>query len=46
MIEESIRPALPIVVMTDLDGTLLDHDNYSTAAAKPALTWQIGRAHV
>lgn len=39
MIEESIRPALPIVVMTDLDGTLLDHDNYSTVDAKPALKW-------
>ena len=27
------------LVVTDLDGTLLDHDNYSWDAAKPALTY-------
>ncbi len=26
-----------IVVFTDLDGTLLDHDSYSYTAAEPAL---------
>ena len=26
-----------LVIFSDLDGTLLDHDNYSWAAAKPAL---------
>ena len=29
--------AQPILVFTDLDGTLLDHDNYSFSAAAPAL---------
>lgn len=28
----------PILVFTDLDGTLLNHDDYSYASAKPALT--------
>jgi mannosyl-3-phosphoglycerate phosphatase len=28
----------PIVVVTDLDGTLLDHETYSFDAARPALT--------
>ena len=27
-----------LIVVTDIDGTLLDHDTYSFAAAKPALT--------
>lgn len=27
----------PVILFTDLDGTLLDHDNYSFAAARPAL---------
>lgn len=27
----------PLLVFTDLDGTLIDHDNYSAAAAFPAL---------
>jgi len=31
------KPALPLVVVTDLDGTLLDHHNYSFRAAMPAL---------
>ncbi len=31
-------PQLPILVFTDLDGTLLDHDNYSFVAAQPALS--------
>ena len=30
-------PALPLLVFTDLDGTLLDHDAYDFAAADPAL---------
>ncbi len=31
------KPARPVVVYTDLDGTLLDHDTYSFEAAAPAL---------
>ncbi|WP_221798052.1 HAD-IIB family hydrolase [Oceanobacter mangrovi] len=31
------QPAIALVVITDLDGTLLDHFNYSAAAAQPAL---------
>ncbi len=31
------RPGLPLLVFTDLDGTLLDHHSYSFAAALPAL---------
>jgi mannosyl-3-phosphoglycerate phosphatase len=31
------NPARPLLVYTDLDGTLLDHDNYSFKAAEPAL---------
>jgi mannosyl-3-phosphoglycerate phosphatase len=31
------RPMMPYVVFTDLDGTLLDADTYSWAAATPAL---------
>ena len=30
-------PRLPVLVFTDLDGTLLDHDDYSFSAALPAL---------
>lgn len=30
-------PGLPLLVFTDLDGTLLDEDSYSFAAATPAL---------
>ncbi|MGC9368087.1 MAG: HAD-IIB family hydrolase [Paracoccaceae bacterium] len=30
-------PHPPLIVFTDLDGTLLDHDSYSPAAAAPAL---------
>jgi len=30
-------PNPPLIVFTDLDGTLLDHDSYSPAAAAPAL---------
>lgn len=29
----------PIVIFTDLDGTLLDHDSYSYAAAEPCLNF-------
>lgn len=32
-----MKPALPLVVYSDLDGTLLDHDRYDWAPAKPAL---------
>ena len=32
-----VSPALPLLVFTDLDGTLLDHDSYSHAPAQPAL---------
>lgn len=31
------KPALPLLVVTDLDGTLLDHDTYSFRPAMPAL---------
>ena len=31
------QPDLPLIVLTDLDGTLLDHHSYSFAAAEPAL---------
>ena len=31
------QPRLPLIVFTDLDGTLLDHDTYSFQAALPAL---------
>jgi len=31
-------PQLPVLVFTDLDGTLLDHDDYSFVAAQPALS--------
>jgi mannosyl-3-phosphoglycerate phosphatase len=31
-------PSLHLLVFTDLDGTLLDHDDYSFSAAEPALT--------
>ena len=30
-------PDIPLVVLTDLDGTLLDHHSYSARPAKPAL---------
>ena len=32
------RSEKPVIVFSDLDGTLLDHDGYSFAPAKPALT--------
>lgn len=32
-----MHPKAPIVVLTDLDGTLLDHNDYSTRAANDAL---------
>ena len=38
MIEHSSKKAPPLLVFTDLDGTLLDHDNYSFASALPAIT--------
>ena len=31
------RPDIPLLVFTDLDGTLLDHDSYSFEPARPAL---------
>lgn len=31
-------PQLPVLVFTDLDGTLLDHNDYSFEAARPALS--------
>lgn len=31
------RPTLPLLVFTDLDGTLLDHDDYSLEPARPTL---------
>jgi len=31
------QPARPLIVYTDLDGTLLDHDSYSVEPARPAL---------
>ena len=31
-------PAIPLLVFTDLDGSLLDHDDYSFSAALPALS--------
>lgn len=33
----NIAESRPTVIFTDLDGTLLDHDNYSFSAATPAL---------
>lgn len=35
--EPTDSPRPPMIVFTDLDGTLLDHDSYSYAAAAPAL---------
>lgn len=35
--QPSAAPTIPLVVLTDLDGTLLDHHTYSADAAKPAL---------
>lgn len=37
MPEGFATPKLPVLVFTDLDGTLLDHDDYSYSAAAPAL---------
>ena len=37
MSEGFVKPKLPVLVFTDLDGTLLDHDDYSFSAAAPAL---------
>ena len=33
----SLEKDLPLIVFSDLDGTLLDHETYSWAAAEPAL---------
>lgn len=38
-------PTLPLLVFTDLDGTLLDHDDYSFAPAQPALS-RLARSRV
>lgn len=37
MLDEIQPPAKPVVIFTDLDGTLLDHATYSFGAARPAL---------
>lgn len=37
MPEGFVKPKLPVLVFTDLDGTLLDHEDYSFSAAEPAL---------
>jgi len=34
----SNQPSIPVVILTDLDGTLLDHHDYSTSAANDTLT--------
>ena len=38
-------PGIPLLVFTDLDGTLLDHDDYGFAAAQPALS-QLRALHI
>jgi len=38
LIEHSSKKACSLLVFTDLDGTLLDHDTYSFAPALPAIT--------
>ena len=38
-------PDIPLLVFTDLDGSLLDHDDYGFAAAQPALS-QLRALHV
>jgi mannosyl-3-phosphoglycerate phosphatase len=39
------RPAVALLVFTDLDGSLLDHDDYSFGAALPALE-RLRRQHI
>lgn len=36
-IDYSMKPNIGLLVFTDLDGTLIDHDTYDWAPAKPAL---------
>jgi mannosyl-3-phosphoglycerate phosphatase len=38
-------PDIPLLVFTDLDGSLLDHDDYGFAAAQPALS-QLSALHI
>jgi mannosyl-3-phosphoglycerate phosphatase len=38
-------PGIPLLVFTDLDGSLLDHDDYGFAAAQPALA-QLRALHI
>jgi len=38
-------PDIPLLVFTDLDGSLLDHDDYGFAAAQPALA-QLESLHI
>ena len=38
-------PDIPLLVFTDLDGSLLDHDDYGFAAAQPALS-QLRALHI
>lgn len=38
-------PLVPLLIFTDLDGTLLDHDTYAFAPAEPALT-RLGALHI
>jgi mannosyl-3-phosphoglycerate phosphatase len=40
-----IPPEVPLLVYTDLDGSLLDHDDYGFAAAQPALA-QLRTLHI
>lgn len=37
-VDKGASQPLPLVIFSDLDGTLLDHKHYSYAPAKPALT--------
>lgn len=37
MVSRFIEPELPLLIYTDLDGTLLDHDDYRFDAASPSL---------
>ena len=34
---ETIKPSVPLLVFTDLDGMLIGHETYSWEAARPAL---------
>lgn len=45
MVTGFTSPAVPLLVYTDLDGSLLDHDDYGFAAAQPALS-QLRALHI